>query len=205
VKTRLTPPLSPEDASRLSGAFLEDMGRLGAARWERTLFLAREAADEKPSPRPLAGWATADQAAGDLGERLESALRVLLERGRPAVILGADHPDLPERFLDLALEALAGSDLVLGPTPDGGYYLIGLNLPVPGLLSGIAWSTPRVLAETEERARALGLRVERLPEWPDVDTWEDVLALARRLAENPGAAPATRRALSALELEQRGC
>lgn len=198
MKTRLSPPLAPEEASRLYAAFLEDMGALGR-RWERTLFVAREAGAPAP-PMALPGWAQDAQADGDLGERLEAAFTALLARGRPAAILGSDHPDLPERFLDLALEAFAGADLVLGPSPDGGYYLIGANAPVPGLLRGIAWSTPSVFEETEERARASGLRVARLPEWPDVDTWEDVQNLARRLAENPGAAPATRGALADIGL-----
>lgn len=197
MKTRLTPPLSAEDAARLYAAFLEDMARLGAARWERTAFVARESG-EPAAPTLLAGWRSAWQSEGDLGARLEAALDALLARGRPAAILGSDHPDLPERLLDLALEAATEADLVLGPTPDGGYYLIALSAAAPGLLDGIAWSTPRVFAETESRARDLGLRVARLPEWPDVDTEKDVGALARRLLESPMAAPATRLILERL-------
>ncbi len=99
----------------------------------------------------------------------------------------------------------AGADLVLGPSRDGGYYLIALTARSGGalrreLFEGIAWSTDRVLGETLERAASLGLRTELLDEGTDVDTPEDLRRLAAELAEDPEAAalcPRTRTLLSA--------
>jgi rSAM/selenodomain-associated transferase 1 len=199
VKTRLSPPLTPEEASRLYAAFLEDMDRLPATvgNCEPTLFLQRSP-DIAAGERLLPGWRHAWQPQGDLGARLESALYELHSAGSRAVIVGSDHPDLPARLIRNAFDALADNDLVLGPTPDGGYYLIGTARPCPGLLDDIEWSTARTAEQTERRARELWLQVARLDSWPDVDTWEDVLALADRLEKGTGIAPATTRALAPL-------
>lgn len=196
VKTRLTPPLTPDEARRLYSAFLDDMDRLPVAvgECEATLFLVKNS-DSEASERLLPGWRHAWQSEGDLGARLERALHELHSRGGPAVIVGSDHPDLPAALIDLAFTALADSDLVLGPTPDGGYYLIGTATPHPGLFDGVEWSTSRTAEQTEKRARDRGLTVTRLGSWPDVDTWDDVLALADRLKSGAGTAPATAGAL----------
>ncbi len=78
--------------------------------------------------------------------------------------------------------------MVLGPSEDGGYYLIGLKRPCPELFQGIAWSTGRVLAQTVERAEALGLSVALTPPWYDVDTASDLDRLRNELASLPAGA-----------------
>lgn len=203
VKTRLVPPLTDAEAARLYAAFLEDMSQLGAAAWERTLFWVREPGDGALPVAPT-GWHSAWQSGGDLGDRLEAAFEDLFQRGGPVVLVGSDHPDLPPAVLGEALQALAASGLVLGPTPDGGYYLIGLRSPAPGLLRGIRWSTRTVYEETQAAATARGLPVGRLREWADVDTWEDARQLARRLAGREGRAPNTRRVLGELGVPEVG-
>jgi dihydroorotase-like cyclic amidohydrolase len=80
-------------------------------------------------------------------------------------------------------------DLVLGPTDDGGYYLIGLRAPCPALFEGMPWSTSAVLSRTLDRAQRLGLRVACLPAWFDVDTKADLERLAAELAVTPGLVP----------------
>jgi rSAM/selenodomain-associated transferase 1 len=204
VKTRLTPPLTPDEASRLYSAFLEDMDRLPATvgDCDSTLFLVRNS-DTGACERLLPGWRHAWQSAGDLGARLERALREMHSLGGRAVIVGSDHPDLPADLIHRAFAALTDHDLVLGPTPDGGYYLIGTAGPQPGLFDGVEWSTSRTAEQTEYRAGERGLSVARLGSWPDVDTWEDVLALSGRLDRGAGRAPATARALAPL-LEKYG-
>lgn len=197
VKTRLVPPLDEAAAARLYAAFLEDMLALGGAAWDRTVFWVRESGDEA-LPHARDGWHASWQLEGDLGARLEAAFSQLFARGAPVVLLGSDHPDLPEAVLTEARHALREHDLVLGPTPDGGYYLIGLRTPAPGLLRDIPWSTSAVYATTAAAAVARGLRLGALPEWPDVDTWSDVLSLGERLRQNTGGAPATRRLLGEL-------
>jgi glycosyltransferase A (GT-A) superfamily protein (DUF2064 family) len=75
--------------------------------------------------------------------------------------------------------------VVLGPCPDGGYYLVGLRSPQPQLFDDINWSGPTVLAETLSRARRVGLSVHLMPPWPDLDTFEDVLAYIKSPKTSP--------------------
>ncbi len=122
------------------------------------------------------------QAEGDLGMRMEAALRRALADGAPsACVVGSDVPALGPRQVEAALRALAGrADLVLGPSPDGGYYLVGVRAGTPlrdsPLFHRMPWSTDRVLDESLDRARALGLRVHRLEPLTDVDRAEDLPA-----------------------------
>jgi hypothetical protein len=82
--------------------------------------------------------------------------------------------------------------VVIGPCPDGGYYLIGLSKPVPDLFREMPWSTARVLGETGRRVERLGLALSYLPDWHDVDTAEDLDRLVRALRRCPdGRAPRT--------------
>lgn len=204
AKTRLVPPLDASRAARLYAAFLDDMLRLGGG-FERTVFWVREEpSDTRLSntqlPDAPGGWRSAWQPEGDLGVRLEAAFVDLFARGGPVVLVGSDHPDLPEAVLDDALRALADDDVVLGPTPDGGYYLIGLRDPAPGLLNAIPWSTPAARDQTVAAAESRSLTVRLLRVWRDVDTWDDLEALAVRLARHRDAAPATSRALSEMGL-----
>jgi glycosyltransferase A (GT-A) superfamily protein (DUF2064 family) len=97
-------------------------------------------------------------------------------------LVGSDVPGLPRGHLLEAFSALRPADLVLGPTPDGGYYLIGMNGPQPALFQDMPWSTPQVLPRTRARAAALSLRTTFLEELRDVDTIEDLRALGAGLA-----------------------
>ena len=108
--------------------------------------------------------------------------RTLRRKGASARLLNADSPTLPAVTLEAAIVALRrpGDRVVLGPALDGGYYLIGLKRSVPEMFHSIPWSTGRVMAATEARAGALGLAIERLPAWYDVD---DGLALAALVQE----------------------
>lgn len=114
------------------------------------------------------------QVGESLGDRLDHASRVLFELGADrALLIGADVPDLTAGVLIKALEKLAAVDLVLGPSPDGGYYLIGLHEPCREIFQGIPWSSPRVLSETQSRAVKLGLSWVQLESLVDIDTGED--------------------------------
>ena len=145
------------------------------------------------------GFALIPQAGSDLGDRLHRLCAILLERGHPAAILiDSDTPTLPTSYLVDATARLQSetTDMVLGPTEDGGYYLIGLKRPCRALFDGVPWSGPAVLTETLRRASAKRLRVSTLPIWFDVDTPDDLVRLRRDLATNGNAsAPHTRRFL----------
>jgi rSAM/selenodomain-associated transferase 1 len=187
-KTRLTPPLTPEQAAALYESFLLD-----------TLDLIRRVPGVQrviaylPSEAQtyFAGLASdfelTLQRGPDLGARLDHALTEYLLRGyRRVAVMNSDGPTLPLACLSAAFEYLAGdADVVLGPADDGGYYLIGLKRPAPRLLREVRMSTPHVVADTLALAAQEGLRVALLPAWYDVD---DAESLARLQAEMAGAA-----------------
>ncbi|MDE2762935.1 MAG: TIGR04283 family arsenosugar biosynthesis glycosyltransferase [Gemmatimonadota bacterium] len=122
-------------------------------------------------PGPERFW---EQGAGDLGERISRMFARALECSRRAVVIGTDTPAVGAATVARALAALDTADVVLGPSRDGGYYLMALREPCPALFRGIAWSTEAVLRETAARARERGLRVTLLEVESDVDTAADL-------------------------------
>jgi len=110
----------------------------------------------------------------------------------PLIVIGTDSPTLPGAFVGQSISALQSdkADVVLGPTEDGGYYLVGAQRPVPGLFDTVAWSTPLAFAHTAGNAARLSLRCHVLPPWYDIDTLDD---LARLRAEVSGDADVRRR------------
>jgi hypothetical protein len=94
----------------------------------------------------------------------------------PVLLRGSDVPDLPAAVVSEAAAVLTAgqAQVVLGPCPDGGYYLVGLSSPQPALFRGPAWSSSTVLKDTLHLARQLGLRVHLLPPWLDIDTYDNL-------------------------------
>ena len=186
VKTRLCPPLTPDEAATLHGSFvLDTLERTRAAVMKLKLPLDRYLAcapsstlvffkimEERQAVKLM------DQEGENLGERMSRAFDRMFEKGyRRVLIVGADVPSLPLDHYTQALAQLEKHDVALGPALDGGYYLIGLNKPAPGLFEGIPWSTDRVLSVTRDKAAGLGLSVGLLPEWRDIDTIDDLKSL----------------------------
>jgi uncharacterized protein len=119
-----------------------------------------------------------DQGQGDLGDRMARAFATLFAEGaRKVVLIGTDLPGIDAAYLQDAFAALDKADVVFGPATDGGYGLIGLNAAQPGLFSGIAWSTSKVLAQSEAAALRLGLSSQRLDPRADIDEPEDLVHL----------------------------
>jgi uncharacterized protein len=119
----------------------------------------------------------------DMGQRMCGCFRELFSQGfERAVLIGADSPDLPPAILREAMAALEDNDAVLGPSTDGGYYLIGFTREGfhPAIFEGLSWGTNRVLAETRALLEAEGRKVHHLQEWRDVDTREDLLEFFNR-------------------------
>jgi rSAM/selenodomain-associated transferase 1 len=200
VKTRLCPPLRPAEAAALARCFLQDrveqVTALGVA--DPVVSFAPAARGRELRALLPAGVRLYPQARGDLGARLDTLLTGLLAEGYAgAIALGTDTPTLPTAYLEEACAVLAApdADVVLGPSEDGGYYLIGLRRPAPALFGDMPWSTAAVCAETLARAHAAGRRVRLLPPWFDVDRAPD---LARLRAPAPSAAFAPRRTLAYL-------
>jgi len=196
TKTRLTPPLSPEQAAALYECLLRDtldLIRRVPDVQSAIAYLPEEARDYFATLAP--DFELFQQEGADLGARLDNALSYYLSRGYERVaIMNSDGPTLPVASLTAAFEELGnGADVVLGPADDGGYYLIGLRRPMPRLLREVRMSTPTVLADTLALAAEEGLRVALLPMWYDID---DVAALERLRIElanaGDGVAPWTR-------------
>jgi len=193
VKTRLCPPLSLADAAELYRSFLldkiEQVRSLGTA----SLAIAYTPAEARAFFAEVApGYVLVQQQGADLGDRLANSLGELLDQGhRGALAIDSDTPTLPLGFLQRALDLVVTPeiDVVLGPTEDGGYYLIGLRAVHRELFEAMAWSTGQVLPETIRRADAKGLRVACLPPWYDIDTPDDLARLRMALAASDGGAP----------------
>ncbi len=179
AKTRLIPALGARGAARLQRAFIR-----------RTLRVAQQAelvADVQLWCAPSAdqrffralqrstGVVCFTQPEGDLGARMQVATAA----PGPVLLVGTDCPALTVQHLHAAADALRqGADAVFIPAEDGGYVLVGLQQPQPGLFQGIDWSTERVMAQTRQRAGAMGLALcELAPLW-DVDTPADLARLA---------------------------
>ena len=138
------------------------------------------AAEMSPWLRP--GWECRPQLAGDLGTRMHGAFVDAFSRGASRVVLiGSDCPEATLEDVQSAWANLDHHDLVLGPARDGGYWLIALRQPQPGLFQGMAWSTSSVLQETMLRAQKAGLRTLLLRQLADVDTAADWHEFQQRL------------------------
>ncbi len=220
AKTRLVPPLTFDEAAALNTAFLRDVA-------DNVLLAARHAAPHAG----IAGYAaygppgTEDFFRGILpgaigliaawlpnfGDCLFHTIGAILARGHAsAVVLNADSPTLPTALLveTAAVLARPGDRAVLGPSSDGGYYLLGLKAQHRRIFEDVDWSTERVASQTLERAREIGLEVHTLPVWYDVDDMDDLRQLHvelcgddvsdRRTPQGPHYAVATAKLMRAL-------
>ena len=178
VKTRLCPPLAPEQAAALYEAMLRDIlsqDPLGPE-IERALWFTPEEA-QSWFASAAGGWRLYPQRGADLGERMLGLFRTHAAQGRDRIVLrGSDSPTLPAETVVGAFAALDRADVVLCPDPDGGYNLIGLREAHDALFE-LEMSTHTVLEQTVARARNLGLGVELLPAHHDVDTAADLARL----------------------------
>jgi len=182
TKTRLSPPLKPEQASALYECFLLDtLDHMRRVRNTRHVIAYLPHDEQEYFHRFAPDFELIPQEGDDLGERLDHALTRYLLRGyQRVVIMDSDSPTLPPDYLSQAFNVLSdGADVVLGPCDDGGYYLIGIKKASPRLLREVHMSTPTVAAETIALAKEERLNLVTLPTWYDVD---DVTSL-RRLAE----------------------
>jgi hypothetical protein len=205
TKSRLSSALTPAEAAAVYEALLQDTIELAAGLTEVQLAIALtppEATDYFRRTSPP-GTLLLPLTCADIGDCLNQALGHLLADGyAKAVALNSDGPTLPITYLQQAFAELENSDVdvVLGPSEDGGYYLIGLKEPHPDLFRGIAWSTDRVTADTLAKAEAMGLQAVQLPSWYDVDTAGDLDRLRAALPTLPDdAVPNTRRLLDEIQ------
>jgi rSAM/selenodomain-associated transferase 1 len=216
-KTRLSPPLRPDECAAISACFIRDLtatiadvARDGAS----VGYAVYTPVGTENGLRTLLppGFRLLPQCEGDFGVRLMTATRELLQTHAGAIMVNADSPTLPASILSAAVSATRrGGAIVLGPALDGGYTLIGASKLHARLYEDIPWSTAAVFQKTEERAAEIGVPVVTVPGWYDVDDASSLAILESELAGKPpfpdafpgASAPATRAHLTAREAPLR--
>lgn len=203
AKTRLCPPLRLPDAARLAAAFVQDTVDVVVRAGATARLICRDAGEATALERLGTPATVHVQHGAGLGAALESAFAQGLADGYECVaVLGADTPTLASAVIAEACAALDTADVALGPSDDGGYYLLAAKDLHTVLFRDMIWSTSDVAQETLRRCAALGLCTHLVATWPDVD---DPPALRRLLAHlhtaPPEVAPRTRTVLAGLPPE----
>jgi rSAM/selenodomain-associated transferase 1 len=209
-KTRLSPPLRPEECAAISACFIQDLARTIATLAQDddvTGYALYTPTGSEATLRSLLpeGFKLVPQSDGGFGQRLLQGTRDILDAGhRGAILVNSDSPTLPLSILRSAVAALQREDnVVLSPAFDGGYTLIGLSKPHARLFDDIPWSTRDVHRATLDRAREIGLPAINVPGWYDVDDEPSLRMLEDELSGRPPAfaanlgadAPSTRQFL----------
>jgi hypothetical protein len=193
AKTRLTTDFSPDSGEKLAFAFLTDLLRTATnPALQATVWIALDC-DASALPHEAQGLPIFPQSGNSLGERMVNILEQGLKSGFEAVCLvGSDLPHLPLCFVQEAFGRLeAGAEATIGPTDDGGYYLVGLRTVRRELFENIPWSHPDTFAETMKAAQTAAIQIATLPPWYDIDTAQDLQRLNTDLQRGVALAPET--------------
>lgn len=195
VKTRLAQVLGDESALETYRCFVADiLATLTGLDCDPRIYL--HPPEAKPAVRSWLGedYALFPQKGRTLGDKMRNALAETFAAGfTKAALMGTDIPDLPATVVSEAFEALDRFPAVIGPSTDGGYYLIGFTAEgfAPAVFADIPWSTIGVFARTAERFHSCGIRPYLLPRWADVDTADDLKRLMADCRHDAGRAPTT--------------
>jgi uncharacterized protein len=190
VKTRLIPLLGAAGAAELASAMLLDVWRtVELCSGVRPILATTVPGDFPICVPPDDIWLQGD---GDLGQRIENILSRGLLQASAAIAVGADSPALTAAHVRAALDALQTSHAVVGPSGDGGFYLLALRRIQAGLFSSLPWSSSNTLDALKERTEKCCLSIAELEPLFDVDTPGDLLTLDKHLLTYPSLAPATR-------------
>jgi uncharacterized protein len=187
VKTRLCPPCTPDEAAALATAALADTLAAVAQTPASARILAL---DGPPGPWLPPGFVIVQQLGRGLDERLANAFAAVTG---PAALIGMDTPQVSPALLEAAIHELhaPGTDAVLGPARDGGWWIIGLHRADPRVFVGVPMSTVHTARAQRARLARLGLRTTTLPELRDVDTFADATAVAHDIPTSRFAATLT--------------
>ncbi len=196
AKTRLGPALGLLGTARFAEALLLD----ALSSWKNSELLIAHTGSWTPRLwEHVSIHAHMQQGEGNLGQRMERVVRAALRTSDAAIVVGTDIPGLGDDDARLAATALQTHDAVLGPSRDGGFYLMGLKRCPEGLLAGVSWSCAETFDETRRRLTCAGMSVALLPRRFDVDESEDLRHLQEFLDSNPTAMPCTRAFLGSNE------
>jgi rSAM/selenodomain-associated transferase 1 len=185
TKTRLCPPLTLDEAARLYEALLRDSISLAYGLEGIDLAIAVTPPESIAYFKRISPPDTLliPVECIDIGDCLTQVLGNLLKMGYPsALAFNADGPSVPKGYIQAAVGLLDECDVVLGPSEDGGYYLVGMKQLHPEIFVGATWSTSKVLNQTLTKIQELGLEAELLPPWYDVDTAADLERMRSELA-----------------------
>ncbi len=177
VKTRITPHITPTDAAELYKAFIADIVSNALKLPCEQIVIAYTPLNAETSFHRMCGQSInyIPQEGHDLGERMRHAFRYAFNKGsKRTVIIGTDSPTLPLSYIRKAFSVLEEVPITVGPTFDGGYYLIGLSEQNDDIFDGIEWSTSNVFSQTLTRIKAINKKIYLLPPWYDVDKPEDL-------------------------------
>lgn len=198
VKTRLQGYLSEKMCVKLYKAFLVDTLELarGIKCFDKVLAYASTRRQPEYLKTIAGGFLFYKQTGSDLGERMHNAFKFA---GRmdsdKTVLIGSDSPNLPAKYIKEAYGRLDKNDIVLGPSRDGGYYLIGLKEPCGMLFKGIKWSSGTVFDNTVKNAENTGKKLSILEKWYDVDDYSGLALLKKDLKKDKKSAPCARELL----------
>ncbi len=203
AKTRLSPPLTAEEAATMAEAFLLDsleMIETVKLNAEIIIYYTPKTAADYFSHLTAGNRQIKPQQGSSLKIKITSALSVETENNNlPVIIIGTDSPTLPPRYLAEAFKILSRVDLVVGPAIDGGFYLIGVNKFYPDLLKPVILSNPESCKQLLQSAARIGLTFEKLPEWYDIDRFEDLKRISDLVSVKYGfSAPRTKTLLADL-------
>ncbi len=177
VKTRLQPEYTPEQAAEIAARLMRETVALAVSSWPDPIYLCGAPSADHPAFREMAdrfGVVLLDQAGTDLGARMQHALEYGIKHHGAAAVIGCDVPHCDWDVLDDANTALARGQAVIGPSEDGGYYLIGVSEMYPELFADIPWGSPQVFDVTLDRASQAGVDFTLLPPLRDIDTAADL-------------------------------
>jgi rSAM/selenodomain-associated transferase 1 len=177
VKTRLAASIGDEKALRIYDRLLDHVDRV-ALQVQADRFLFYSEFVERADRFDDGSYRKYVQCEGDLGVRMQFGFSIPFKNAyERVVIIGSDVPDISPAYIESAFEQLTAHDAVLGPSEDGGYWLLGLRKPRPELFSDMPWSTDSVYGETLRRLTDAGLSVYKAPLLRDLDTIEDLQAV----------------------------
>ena len=207
VKTRLAAGIGEKAATSLYKAFVKDLlGMIDSTDYPIHIHFAPPDAGRQMKEWLGGAGEFYPQADGDLGDRMAAAFKHAFSKHvSRAVLIGTDFPDLPASFIHRAFDSLLTHDAVLGPSHDGGYFLIGFSRHgyVPEVFQDISWSSDKVFSETARAFEKHHTTVHYLDQWWDIDTYADLMEFIRRLKDTAGvAAPETKKLLYDLDLMQ---
>lgn len=185
VKSRLAATIGEVAASEIYRAFLLCLvERLNNVADRNVLAFTPHQCRDAFASLVGSGWSLMPQIDGDLGCRMQHYFAEAFAQGVERVVLiGSDSPTIPREYIQQAFELLRSQSVVLGPTADGGYYLVGARESVPPIFNEVNWSSPKVWEQTLDHLESAGYSFEILPPWYDIDDDSDLRQLRDELNE----------------------